>query len=74
MMKIIPMDIRKIIVADHKHGMEIKAISKAARVSESAIYRLLQKKRKTGTIEPSYQGSGSQSEVTAEKLAKWKRW
>lgn len=71
-MKMIPMDIRKITVADRKDGMKVKAISKAVRVSKSAIYRLLQKKRKTEMIEPSYQGSGRQSEVTAEKLAKMK--
>jgi transposase len=31
---------------------------------------LLQKKRKTGTIESSYKNSGRQSEVTADKLTK----
>lgn len=64
----IPMEIRKIIVADYDEGMEIKSISRAVRVSTSAIYRLLAKKQKTGTIEPSYENSGRQSEVTPDKL------
>lgn len=62
------MEIRKIIVADYDEGMEIKSISRAVRVSTSAIYRLLAKKQKTGTIEPSYENSGRQSEVTPDKL------
>ncbi len=66
----IPMEIRKIIVADHDDGMKVGSISRAVRVSNSAIYRLLKKKQKTGTIEPSYQNSGRQSEVTEDKLAK----
>ena len=64
------MEIRIIIIADHDDGMKVKAISRAVRVSTSAIYRLHQKKQRTGTIEPSYQNSGRQSEVTADKLAK----
>ena len=51
------MEIRKIIIADHDDGMKVKAISRAVRVSTSAIYRLLQKKQRIGTIEPSYQNS-----------------
>ncbi len=66
----IPMEIRKIIVADHDDGMKVKSISRAVRVSTSAIYRLLEKKQKTGTIKPSYENSGRQSEVTPDKLAK----
>ena len=66
----IPMEIRKIIVADYDEGMRVESISRAVRVSTSAIYRLLEKRQKTGTIEPSYEKSGRQSEVTAEKLAK----
>jgi DNA-binding Lrp family transcriptional regulator len=50
-----PLNIRKIIVADREDGMTVKAISRAVRVSESAIYRLFQKIRKTGTIKTSYQ-------------------
>jgi transposase len=62
------MEIRKIIIADRKDGMTINAISQAVRVSESAIYRLFQKKRDTGSIEPSYQNCGRPPEVNAEKL------
>ncbi|WP_411676901.1 hypothetical protein [Caproicibacter sp.] len=54
----------------YDEGIKVNAISKAVRVSTSAIYRLLKKKQKTGTIEPSYENSGRQSEVTPEKLAK----
>ena len=64
------MEIRKIIVADYGEGMRVESISRAVRVSTSAIYRLLEKRQKAGTIEPSYEKSGRQSEVTAEKLAK----
>jgi AcrR family transcriptional regulator len=39
------MKIREIIVADRKDGMTVNAISLAVRVSESAIYRLFQKKQ-----------------------------
>ncbi len=66
----IPMEIRKIIVADYDEGMRVKSISRAVRVSASAIYRLLEKRQKTGTIELSYEKSGRQPEVTTEKLAK----
>ena len=64
------MEIRKIIVADYDEGMRAESISREVRVSTSAIYRLLEKRQKAGTIEPSYEKSGRQSEVTAEKLAK----
>ena len=67
--KMIPMEIRKIIIADHDDGMKVESISRAIRVSTSAIYRLLQKKQQTGTIEPSYQNSGRQSEITSDKLS-----
>ena len=62
------MEIRKIIVADYDDGMKVEAISQAVRVSTSAIYRLLEKRQKTGTIKPSYENIGRQSEVTPEKL------
>ena len=68
----IPMEIRKIVVADYDEGRKVESISRVVRVSTSAIYRLLKKRQKTGTIEPSYEKSGRQSEVTAEKLAKRK--
>ena len=58
------------IVADRDDGMKVKSISRAVRVSTSAIYRLLEKKQKAGTIKPSYENSGRQSEVTPDKLAK----
>lgn len=63
------MEIRKIIIADHDDGMKLKSISLAVRVSTSEIYRLIEKKGKTGTIQPSYENSGRQSEVTVDKLA-----
>jgi len=66
----IPLNIRKIIIADRKDGMTVNAISQAVRVSESAIYRLFQKKLEAGSIEPSYQNSGRKPEVTPEKLVK----
>ncbi len=62
------MEIRKIIIQDREDGMEIKAISQALRVSESAIHSLLRRKRETGSIEPSYQGNcGRPSKVTEEQ-------
>lgn len=64
----IPINIREVIVEDRKDGMTVRAISKAVRVSESAIYRLFQKKRETGSIDPTYKNCGRNSEVTAEKL------
>ncbi len=63
------MDIRKVIKADYAEGIKVFVISKAVRASQSAIYRLLQKERDTGSIEPTYQNSGRKSEVDAEKLA-----
>ena len=66
----IPMEIRKIIIADYDDGINVKLISRAMRVSISAIYRLLEKRKKTGTIKPSYENIGRQSEVTVEKLAR----
>ena len=67
-MKMAPMKMQEIIVADRRDGMTVRAISQALRVSESAIYRLFQKRQKTGSIEPSYQNCGKESEVTAEEL------
>lgn len=64
------MKVREIIVADYDDGMNVASISRAVRVSTSAIYRLLEKRRKTGSIEPSYENCGRQSEVTPEKLTK----
>ena len=64
------MEIRKIIIADYDDDMQVKSISQAVRVSTSAIYRLLEKRRKTGTIKPSYEKIGRQSEVTQDKLIK----
>jgi len=66
----VSMEIRKMIVADYDDGMSVKAICRVARVSTSVIYRLLEKRRKTGSIKPSYENSGRQSEVTPEKLTK----
>ena len=66
----IPMEIRKIIVADHDDGMKVESISWAVRVSTSAIYRLLEKKQKTGTIKPSYENCVKQSEVIPDKLVR----
>ena len=66
------MEIRKIVVADYDEGRKVESISRVVRVTTSAIYRLLKKRQKTGTIEPSYEKSGRQSEVTAKKLAKMK--
>ena len=58
------MEIRKIIVADYDDDMRVESISRAVRVSTSAIfYRLLEKRQQTGTIEPSYEHIGRQSEV-----------
>jgi transposase len=68
MIKMITMKIREIIIADRKDGMTINAISRAVRVSESAIYRLFQKKQETGSIEPTYHNCGKKPEVTVEKL------
>jgi transposase len=62
------MKIREIIIADRKDGMTINTISRAVRVSESAIYRLFQKKQETGSIEPTYHNCGKKPEVTVEKL------
>ena len=45
MKEMIPMEIRKIIVADYGEGMRVESISRAVRVSTSAIYRLLEKRQ-----------------------------
>lgn len=56
----IPMKIWKIIVADHGDRIKVEAISQDVWVSKSVIYRLLQKRRMAGMIEPSYQNRGRQ--------------
>lgn len=66
------MEIRKIIIAGYEDGMKVKVISRAVRVSISAIYRLLEKEKKTGMIEPSYENIGRHSEVTPCQLVKMK--
>ncbi|MFT8887835.1 MAG: helix-turn-helix domain-containing protein [Ethanoligenens sp.] len=64
----VPIAIRKLILAHRKEGMTISAISKAVRVSESAIYRLFQKARRAEKIEPTYQNSSRKPEVDDQKL------
>lgn len=66
----ISIEIRKIIVADREDGMTVNAISQSLRVSESAIYRLFQKKRKTGRIDGNYHGR--QSNINSEQLSAMK--
>lgn len=47
----LPMELRKKVVADYEDGMPVPLISQVMRVSQSAIYRILAKKRETGSIE-----------------------
>lgn len=63
----LPMELRKKVVADYEEGMPVPLISQVMRMRQSAIYRLLAKKRESGSIEASYRGRNS--EVDAEKLA-----
>lgn len=60
------MELRKKVMADYEDGMPVSLISQVMRVSQSAIYRLIAKKRETGSIEASYRGR--KSEMDAEKL------
>lgn len=66
-MTMLPMELRKKVVADYEEGIPVPLISQVMRVSQSAIYRLLAKKRETGSIEACYRGR--KSEVDATKLA-----
>lgn len=60
------MELRKKVIADYEDGMPVPLISQVMRVSQSAIYRLIAKKRATGSIKASYRGR--KSEVDAAKL------
>ena len=46
----------------------MEAISKAFEVGKASIYRFEQRKKETGTIDPTYQNCGRKPEVCAEKL------
>ncbi len=62
-------EIRRIITEDVEEGMSVKEISRVMRVSPSAIYALLRRKRETGSIEPGYKGKcGRPSKLTQEQL------
>jgi transposase len=65
----VPMAVREIIIADHKDGMSVPAISEAFRVSEGTIYRLLRTERETGSIGSRSHNSGRKPEVGAERLS-----
>jgi len=63
------MEIRRIIIEDVEKGISVKEIRRVLRVSPSAIYALLRRKRQTGRIEPGYQGKyGRPSKMTQEQL------
>lgn len=61
----IPIEVRKIIIANYEDGTSIKEISRIMRVNKSAVYSILKKYRETGSIEAHY--PGRQPKITEEQ-------
>lgn len=62
----IPVEVRKIIVANYEEGISVKEICHIMRVSKSAVYSILKKYRETGSVEAHY--PGRQPRITEEQI------
>ena len=52
----IPVEVRKIIIADREAGITVKEISRVLNVSESAIYSITKKYKERGNLNGKYPG------------------
>ena len=72
--KMVPMNIREIILADLQDGMKVPEIHRVLRVDESTIYRLKAKYEKTGSLKANYEASGRKCELDEAGLARLKQF
>lgn len=63
----IPVELRKIIIENHKKGIKPEETSKVLGVGTSTIYKLIKKYKQTGKIEASY--PGRQPKITAQQIS-----
>lgn len=63
----IPVAVRKIIIADREAGITVKEISRVLNVSESAIYSITKKYKERGNLNGKY--SGRKPSITNEQKA-----
>lgn len=62
----ISIELRKIIIENHKKGIKPKETSKILGISISTIYKLIKRFQQTGKIEASY--PGRQPKITPEQV------
>ena len=63
----IPIELRKIIIENHKKGIKPEETSKVLGVGISTIYKLVKRFQQTGKIEASY--PGRQPKITPEQIS-----
>lgn len=63
------MDLRERVVAAHDEGVKPEELEERYRISERSVYRLLERRRETGSIEPLY-GKPGPKPVLGEHLPK----
>lgn len=69
----VSIEIRKLMVKNRRKGMTIKKIAEVFDVCEMTVIRILKREAETGSVEPSYEGCGRNSEMTPEKLEELKK-
>lgn len=66
--KMIDIEVRKLIVAIHEDGMGIKDIMKTFHVKRTAVYNLFQLVKETGSVEPRPHARGRKPALNAEEM------
>ena len=67
-MKIIGIEVRKLIIAARKNGMGIQEILSTFQVKKTAVYNLFQLVRETGSVEPRPHAYGRKPALDSEGL------
>ncbi len=67
-MKMISIDVRKLIVSARKNGMGIQEILSTFQVKKTAVYNLFQLVRETGSVEPRPHAYGRKPALNSEGL------
>jgi len=65
----IDIEVRKKIIAAYESGVSIVEICRVMQVKQRAVYKLLEQKRKTGSIEPQTHTRGRKALLTPEHKA-----
>jgi putative transposase len=65
----IHIEVRKKIIEAYENEISINEICRVMQVKQRAVYRLLEQKRETGSIEPQTHTRGRKPSLTAEHIA-----